>query len=498
MEPLIRFRLLSAELNKKEADKFIKKIMNSFGREQIISCIFHDFMHEYKEKHVHNGRLQMMIEMASNIINSRKKEKNALVEESVLSQTERVTIKFDALPYEVIGECASYLKQEDYLNLSITNRAIYCGTNSPNRLKELDCSCWSVYSDFDLNRFKQLKCLRVCTSDFNEFASSSYPMQNTFSHLVEFDIYYEGYHADMDVLLHSTYIPFGQITQLTLENFGKQEQLYDFDSFCMLLSRFPNVSHLELQEIHLTEFNEENEHFASMLPKLKALDCENLGDNDSSNQLRNKLMSARSKELRELRYDGRVDTYSFNKLKVLIAAKADSSELKRILDSSKQLENVNLGERNDCEEDREIIVSLFTAFPKVKEICMSADEEKLQSIASFIEIGLMESRSMERKSLTIALGIADIDDEPKHITMKDIELATNRIVNALHVTKTQNWRFECLFPHKIDKDNDRRRICQSLKQLYLTANRQEPDENDDVAIIVSNKDCNICKYAWSF
>merc|ERR1712003_217094 len=103
-----------------ETDKFIRKIIDCFGREQIISCIFNGFMLEYKEKNAHNDRLQIMINMASNIINSRTH-----IEKSITLCTKSAQIQLDDLPSEVINECASYLKQTDYSNLSIANRTMY-------------------------------------------------------------------------------------------------------------------------------------------------------------------------------------------------------------------------------------------------------------------------------------------------------------------------------------------------------------------------------------
>merc|ERR1712176_1466397 len=103
---------------------------------------------------------------------------------------------------------------------------------------------------------------------------------------------------------------------------------------------------------------------------------------------------------------------------------------------------------------------------------MLATEEDMPDVVSFVEIGLMESRNMQRESLTIGLWLYHLNDGQENI-MKEIELLTNRIVNALHGTKNQNWRFLFEFPHENDEINDRKRICRNLAHLHLAHARDD-------------------------
>ena len=81
----------------------------------------------------------------------------------------RLQINIDSLPYETIGECASFLCSEDCINLSKTSRTIYCATNSPSTLRELNIVGMKYYVEIHLNRFKQLRSIRICPADFNDF-----------------------------------------------------------------------------------------------------------------------------------------------------------------------------------------------------------------------------------------------------------------------------------------------------------------------------------------
>eukprot|EP01083_Nonionella_stella_P283220 963848_1 len=73
--------------------------------------------------------------LMSNIILSREKEKEQ--NKTVVGLTDSPNIKLDCLPKRLVGEISSFLSQSDYINLSKTNRFIYMGCNSPNKLLEL-------------------------------------------------------------------------------------------------------------------------------------------------------------------------------------------------------------------------------------------------------------------------------------------------------------------------------------------------------------------------
>ncbi len=69
----------------------------------------------------------------------------------------------------MIGECASYLNIKDYMNFSLCNRNIYCATNSPIKLQELDISkCKGYYYSDRVYRFSMIKALCIRPMIFNK------------------------------------------------------------------------------------------------------------------------------------------------------------------------------------------------------------------------------------------------------------------------------------------------------------------------------------------
>ena len=173
MERLIKFQWLSSQLDDTEIKQLIKDICHRLGHQQIISFIFNGFYQKYLQNKVHDSKLQSIIGITSNIINSRVK-----TEESPAKKKEVKPIKFDAMPIEMIGKCASYLQQSDYLRLSITNRAIYYATNSPNTLQELDVTAIDDY-----------QIVNIDPADFNAFQLAQNPQnQINFDHLIELQI----------------------------------------------------------------------------------------------------------------------------------------------------------------------------------------------------------------------------------------------------------------------------------------------------------------------
>eukprot|EP01084_Bolivina_argentea_P230725 389232_1 len=158
----------------------------------------------------------------------------------------------------------------------------------------------------DLTRFAMVKTFCISPKAYNECKITQ------FTHLNKLHIDNEGNDFDDDIKMFmcSDKMNFSEITHLKLQKFGSDYE-YDFDAFCYFLSKFPNVTHLELEDIFLTEFNDNNPNIAKITPKLQALYCSNLDHDISANLFRNKLMNMYSKQLKELHFVGDIDTYSF-------------------------------------------------------------------------------------------------------------------------------------------------------------------------------------------
>ena len=101
------------------------------------------------------------------------------------------------------------------------------------------------------------------------------------------------------------------MSYLTLNS--DEDDPYSFDSFCRQLSHFPNVSHLELESIYLSDSIEEQNTFK--LPKLVSLNCWGLESSFYANLLRNELLDAYSDQLESIRYD---EKYTCRLVRILL------------------------------------------------------------------------------------------------------------------------------------------------------------------------------------
>jgi len=300
--------------------------------------------------------LQNILDMQSQMIISKKSKESADNEHDAQQN------KLDAMPYALIGKCASYLKQKDYMNLSIANRTVYCATNSPNTLRKLELFFHMEKKNMNLGRFKLLQSLRIHTHPSDNFLLGG----NTCTHLTKLQIMC-GFSSDQfDV--KALGIPLGKITSLSLKWCGRPGDLFDFNAFCKVLSHFPNILTLELKSIRLSDFNSD-----CKLPHMPMLNELNIDDgNNSLNLLRNKLLKVHSKQLISIEFREKriaVDVHSFPKLKALKIFDPKQESLQAIIDSSPNIESMVIP-IPDVQNMKETIISSFVKLDKLKSMTL--------------------------------------------------------------------------------------------------------------------------------
>ena len=146
MEPLIRLRLLASDLDNFECNRLIQDVVWSFGSQAMLSMVFNHLTTKYNDNGEHDPEVGRITTMISKILNKRKKGDS---ETKDIVQSKNIAF----MPPQIIGECASYLRQNDYMKFTIANRSIYCATNSPITLRELDVRRQECYEGLDLHRF---------------------------------------------------------------------------------------------------------------------------------------------------------------------------------------------------------------------------------------------------------------------------------------------------------------------------------------------------------
>ena len=163
MEPLIKLNFLVSRFNEDQLNQFMQKLLKSLGSKRIMKLITNDILRQFEDGNEFKEDLPNLIAIALKICTDKDLQEQQPPKKQ--ENTERkVAIKIDTVPPEMIQECASFLVASDYMNLSITNRAIYCATNSPMTLRELNLMPLdvNVIDQIDMNRFKLLHSLYIC------------------------------------------------------------------------------------------------------------------------------------------------------------------------------------------------------------------------------------------------------------------------------------------------------------------------------------------------
>ena len=111
MELVLKFTTLNEQLTDKEYIQFLFNTLKAKGRKVITNALFREFKHRPDE-------LNQFINITQNIINARKAEPKE-DHKPILSKD------LANLPPELLLECASYLKTNEYVNFGNCNRTLY-------------------------------------------------------------------------------------------------------------------------------------------------------------------------------------------------------------------------------------------------------------------------------------------------------------------------------------------------------------------------------------
>eukprot|EP01084_Bolivina_argentea_P210707 358555_1 len=477
MEPFIRLRLLGSQLQNNEIQHFVQEIIRIHGFDKILSFIFNYFLHQYNQTKQYDNDLLNITNIISNIIHSRENVKSSKKDTNKI-----IPITIDRLPSDLIGKCSSYLCLNDYINFMKTNRIIYCALNSPLTLQKLNAI---VSPPPNLTRFAMVKSLRICPEVYNKYEISD--QVTHFTHLNRLCLF-NGHPNDVEIFINSDKINFSEITHLKLEYFGMDEFCYEFDAFCSLLTQFPNVTHLQLEDVCLSDFDNENENIPKITPKLQVLVCDNLGEDICTHALKNKLMNMYSNQLTELYLDeneGDINIYSFPNLKRLSVLCPKNDSLKRIIDSATDLKVLSLAQCECKETTMDIIIKSFQKFTNMEIVRFICRGNDIQNIVSYIEMGLLNAKKKNRKSLKVSVRILG----DANIKMRDIECYIARIMNALDTSNINDVMLMFTISRAMDASKYMNKMVKPFEETHLAI----LDNSDKYGrkIIISNKHCKI-------
>eukprot|EP01084_Bolivina_argentea_P157471 274418_1 len=499
MEEVIKFRLSVNQLKKEEFNEFINKL----DIKTITSIMLKGFlyMHEYSENEYNESTnyIKNINNIISTIITSRKINESTEVRDTNISPN---PLKINKLPNAMIQTCASYLNAVDYFDFSICDASIYVACNSPISLEKLDMT-EDGYPN-NLSRFRLLK--QICISPFDfttKYDENIYQLRHIKSLTLNMNenIDYDG----MEILINKNYIDLANIEELKCISFGSDEQLYECNTFCKFLQKFPNVTHFYIEDLHLTNINDNINEIESLLPKLTALTF--TSNNKNAELFRNKMIETHSKQIVYLEYDEEdtdLNMHSINlfQLKELIIHSPNIDSLKEFIQGNGKLQRVliNLGSTgaHNNEKIKSIIVYLYSKYYKINQIKLRLNINQFEKIIEWTEIGLRDLKfanvSRVHNYLRIIYEVyVNYEDETK-LLMYEIGLYLNRIINASIVSPIKHFLIKFTLYGNIKET--KLELMNKLRNQYLTFEERGINCDDEKyhTIIVCNKQCIINGY----
>eukprot|EP01083_Nonionella_stella_P114888 340066_1 len=148
-------------------------------------------------------------------------------------------LKLDHVPKQLIGVISSFLPQFDYINFSKTNRFIYLGCNSPNKLHELNLKPIEHYSSIDLTLYPSIHRLALDLSKCNKLMHGSVVLNE----LCTLSLNINNTDFDIDLFLKHNWVNVNHITYLEFSIF---DHVLLSSQWTKIFSKFPNVQYLKL------------------------------------------------------------------------------------------------------------------------------------------------------------------------------------------------------------------------------------------------------------
>ncbi len=181
MEPLIRLQHLASQLSHSQSNKFISGLSHFYNGTQMAHILFSYYLDMYTHTKKYPTTLLNITESLQNIIDKSQQQGLDEIEstpslQEVFDSKQPTTLHM--LQTDLIGECASYLPLDDYINLGNTDRKIYLVTHaiSSSSLQAITRHSFNDQSNF--NDFVSISPVSIfCSPE----ALTPYSLYNKFS-----------------------------------------------------------------------------------------------------------------------------------------------------------------------------------------------------------------------------------------------------------------------------------------------------------------------------
>ena len=470
----IKFRWLAAQLNDAEFQQFVSKWLQSGGRDFILTSLYNQFIRTNEDNETEHPVIKPM-NIISSIIESREEQAN----ESEIRPT-----TLDELSSVLIGEIASYLNQKDYISFGKTNRSIYYGSNSPNRLVTLNLLNVVDYASIDLRKYRLIKHLAININKIKELPSTEIVLNNLCALKMD-----NGDQTNINMISFQEILSCihpENITYLTLRKFGRLDAAFDTLQFKQLGQSFLRAEYCEFDRVYVALDGIDNDELQTFFPNIRG--C---GWSGSFPEAEDKMIEVFGNRLVAMGLEGYVDdrridikpSTQFSKLSKMDFSFPRIETVKIINDRSNTLRNVAFFDVPGGTEWKNAIEALIIKQKMLSSIFMELKVDVFEDCLRGIESGIFKASERISDSLRI-----DFEIVYKLDNMRDSLPRIMSIVNMLH-SSTKHfyfyiWTSSASGNEKIEWD-------------LANMNRYSPNvriEHHDIEIAIMNLNCDLSHY----
>ena len=468
METLIKFRLLADQLNESEFKRFISQfLIEHMGKNCILNLLF-----EYFKKN--DIDTKPITNHMSEIIKSRKETSSTCKSKPII---------IDKLPTNLIGCVASFLEMNSYINFEKTNRTIYIGCNSPNKLEEFPQSTMMKYPcTGNMNKYKYIKKLAINIKYFNNKLSfknqTIWRDKNLINQLILSNE--NGDEKDVDVFIENNYINYNKIKKFAFNTFSNQNTF----SFYNLLSRLTNIEVLYFYKVYLTQHNNyKDEVIRKWFPKLKGFGC--YDGTTSTIQLSKQIIHIFGHQLEALEIPRDISNINTNikfpQLKELIIS-STQKDSKHSLNSTSSLKLVYII-NVDANDTKFSVKEALKTQHRLQYLHIQLKHDQLIPMMEHLEYCLHETSDMSKDKMFIEF---IVDNGWTKAMMKKIKIMLVRIMSILQISNIKHFTFELSIKKTNFDKKEMEKLIKSLDPLtsiYTVQIYEQTSTNYNVFVI---------------
>ena len=473
--PAVEFRWLAAQLTDVETKTFITEFTAS-NPQLIMQTLGTLFINESEQQ---TPTIVKCNQTISTIIQSRDSD-----------GVDVDAVKLDSMPRRLVGHCASFLDQKFYSNLSLCNRALYLGCNTPSKLTEVSVGYKLPRNNLpvDLSRFPFATNLKIIDVwDFDAFFDQS-------DESIADELNIARQIAKMTRLqsLDLSEVDFttrflGIITNHETTTLRLKALSVEFDPEGEFVANITTFKHLEFLKVSINSVPQWGiNSLIYMCRKLKGLDFDDNGHSVEVPIVQH--IGHRLQYLKLNRADA-VKGIDFAKLQQFKqGAKCNDNVMEEVLRTSVNLEKVKMNGNTN------LIDRLLKKCKRLK--YLEIDAKRIALVLEALEESLPHTHFVHTEAIKIRLNTSS-SFESFLRSSKCIKIL-QRITQSLSMNTTNQWMFilhidQSGTKKKNSLSNDLREALRS--DIWNTAVCQDRDYQ---IVLMTNRDCSICGWGESW